>query len=75
MPPKQAKEHIFNVQDPQINVDIALTPEEGGEIDRGGGRGGEGRRGGRGRRGAREGGIRCLPYVVQCFWLAFLKTV
>lgn len=31
MPPKQAKEHIFNIQDPQINVDIALNPEEGGE--------------------------------------------
>ena len=31
MPPEKAKQNIFSVQDPQVNVDIALTPAEGGK--------------------------------------------
>lgn len=30
IPPQQARESVFNVQDPQINVDVALTPAERG---------------------------------------------
>lgn len=29
--PEKAKEHVLSVHDPQINVDIALSPTEGGE--------------------------------------------
>ena len=27
--PKKAKDHVFIIQDPQINIDIALAPDEG----------------------------------------------
>ncbi len=29
--PDTALGNIFNIEDPQVNVDIALSPEEGGE--------------------------------------------
>ena len=31
VPSATAREHVISVQDPQVNVDIALSPQEGGE--------------------------------------------
>lgn len=29
--PDKARKHVLKIQDPQVNVDIALTPDEGGQ--------------------------------------------